>query len=232
MNLNQHRRATPRTGPARRALRLGMLATAGLSVVATAASAQAATTSHVAHGVAVADNTVSTLANPGHPDQFQDAFTVQQYGALYAAAADNQAQAQSAACTAARPCRSVALSFQIITMAGEHIHLDARNVSHAANHDCAGCQTLAGAWQFIVSTPEPFTLGATAQRQLADIHRSLDALGRSTAPVATVQQQADALAAQVQSVLQAAAATAPKGPGVNALAAAAPTVTLHRMLTT
>ncbi|WP_182446305.1 hypothetical protein [Streptacidiphilus sp. PB12-B1b] len=231
MNLNQHRRATPRTGPARRALRLGMLATAGLTVVATAASAEAATTSHVSHGVAVADNTVFSLANPGHPSQFQDAFTVHQYGALYDASAVNQAQAQAWACSAASPCRSVALSFQIITMAGENIHLNAQNTSHAADHDCAGCQTLAGAWQFIVSTPEPFTLSAAAQRQLADVHRSLDALGRSTAPVTAVQQQADALAAQVESILKAAAATAPKGPGVNALAAHAPVVTVHRMLT-
>lgn len=229
MNLIQRHRATPRLGPARRAVRLGLLATAGLTVLATAATAQAATLSGAAYGVAVADNTAHTLANPGRPSQFQDAFTVHQYGTLRAASLRNQAEAQSWACTTASPCRSVALSFQIVTMAGTNIHLNARNTSHAANHYCAGCQTLAGAWQFIVSTPEPFTLSPAARRQLAGIHRELDALGRSTAPVATVQQQADALAAQVVSVLRA-AATAPGRPGMSAMAVAAPTVTVHRML--
>ena len=232
MNLTQRHRAARRLGPARRAVRLGLLATAGLTVLATATTAQAATGSRAAHGIAVADDIVHTLANPGQQHRFQDSFTVHQYGDLYAAALRNQAEAQSWACTAASPCRSVALSFQIVTMAGENIHLDAQNVSHAANHDCAGCQTLAGAWQFIVSTPEPFTLSPAARQQLAGIHRSLDALGRSTAPVASVQQQADALAAQVAALLRSAAASAPKAPGVHAqVATAAPTVTVHRMLT-
>ena len=237
MNLTHRHRAAPRPGPARRAMRLGLLATVGLTVAATAATtatAQAATVGEAGpgsgHGVAVADSNVDTVANPGHRNQFQDSFTVHQYGDLYAAAVRNQAEAQSWVCTAASPCRSVALSFQIVTMAGEDIHLNAQNVSHAANHDCAGCQTLAGAWQFIVSTPEPFTLSASAQSQLATIHRELDALGRSTAPVSTIQQQADALASQVTAILRSAAATAPKGPGVNALAVAAPTVTVHQML--
>jgi hypothetical protein len=234
MNLTQRHRATPRPGPARRAMRLGLLATAGLTVVATAATAQAATGSGTAsgsgHGVAVADDFVHTVANPGHRTEFQDSFTVHQYGDLYDAAVRNQAEAQSWACSAGAPCRSVALSFQIVTMAGEDIHLNAQNVSHAANHDCAGCQTLAGAWQFIVSTPEPFTLSTSAQRQLAEIHLDLDALGRSTAPIATLRQQADALASQVAAILRSAAATAPKGPGVNALAVAAPTVTVHQTL--
>ncbi|WP_182455398.1 hypothetical protein [Streptacidiphilus sp. P02-A3a] len=231
MNLIQRHRAVPRTGTARRAVRLGLLATAGLTVVATAATAQAATLSGAAHRVAVADDTVHALANPGHPSRFQDSFTVHQYGELGTASLRNRAEAESWACTADSPCRSVALSFQIVTMAGTDIHLNARNTSHAANHYCAGCQSLAGAWQFIVSTPEPFTLSPAAQRQLAGIHRDLDALGRSTAPIATVQQQADALAAQVVSVLRTAAAAAPERPGTSAMAVPAPTVTVHRMLT-
>jgi hypothetical protein len=230
MNSTQRHRPRPRPGQARRAVRLGLLATVGLTVLATAATAQAAAAPDFAHGVAVADDSANALANPGHRTQFRDSFTVHQYGDLYAAAVRNQAQAQSWACSADSPCRSVALSFQIVTMAGPDIRLNARNVSHAANHDCAGCQTLAGAWQFIVSTPEPFTLSATAKRQLADVHRELNALGRSAAPITTVQQQANALAVQVTAILTDAAASAPRTPGMGALAVAAPTVTVHRIL--
>jgi hypothetical protein len=236
MNLNDHRRATSRTGLGRKAVRIGLLATASLTAVATAATAQAASpasTAGTGHGVGIASDSAHSLANPGNRVRFDDSFTVHQEGTVFAAAAHNQAEADSVACTAARPCRSVALSFQIVTMAGENIHLNAVNSSNAANVHCDGCQTLAGAYQFIVSTPRPFTLSGTAKRQLADIHRTLDALGKSEAPIATVQAEADALAARVTSILRTAAASAPKGPGVDALAAMtpAPTVTVHRMYT-
>jgi hypothetical protein len=234
VNLNNHHRATARAGFGRKAVRIGLLATASLTAVATAATAQAATPGSTAgsgHGVGIASDGAHSLANPGHRVRFDDSFTVHQEGTVFAAAAHNQAEAGSVACTAARPCRSVALSFQIVTMAGENIHLNAVNTSNASNIHCDGCQSLAGAYQFIVSTPRPFTLSGAAQRQLADIHRRLDALGTSKAPIATVKAQADALAAQVTSILKAAAATAPKGPGIDALAVTPPTVTVHRMYT-
>jgi hypothetical protein len=232
MNINQHRRAIPRTGLGRKAVRIGLLATAGITAVTTAATAAQAAgpgaVSSNSHGVAIANDSARALANPGHRVRFDDSFTVHQDGTLFAAVAHNTARADSVGCSAAKPCRSVALSFQIVTMAGENIRLNAVNTSSADNHHCADCQTLAGAYQFVVSTPRAFTLSPTAQRQLADIHRRLDALGHSTAPIATVKAQADALAAQVTAVLKAAAATAPKGPGVDALAMQMPTVTMHR----
>ncbi len=234
MNLNQHRRAAVKAGLGRKAVRIGLLATASLTAVATAATAQAAapgSTAGTGHGVAIATDGARTLANPGQRTRFDDSFTVHQEGNVFAAALRNTADAESIACSAAKTCRSVALSFQIVTMAGENIHLNAVNTSNADNRHCDGCQTLAGAYQFIVSTPRPFTLSGTELRQLADIHRKLDALGKSKAPIATVKAQADALAAQVTGILNTAAAHAPKGPGVDALGVTAPHVTVHRMYT-
>ena len=234
MNINNHRRATARVGLGRKAFRVGLLATASITAVATAATAQAAgpgSTAGTGHGVGIASDSAHSLANPGHSIRFDDSFTVHQEGTVFAAAVHNQAEADSVACTAARPCRSVALSFQIVTMAGENIHLNAVNTSNASNIHCDGCQTLAAAYQFIVSTPRPFALSRTAQRQLADIHRKLDALGRSKAPIATVQAQADALAAQVTSILDTASANAPKGPGADPFTVAHPRVTVHRHYT-
>ncbi|WP_232248493.1 hypothetical protein [Streptacidiphilus rugosus] len=223
MDLNQHRTTADRPGPARRVLRAGLLAAAGLGVLGTTTVAQAV------HGVAVDTDAAHTLANPGHRQAFADSFSVHQEGLVYAASARNQATAVSGGCSADDPCRSIALSFQIVTMAGTDIHLNALNLGRAVNHHCDACETLAGAYQFIVSTPRPFTLGAAAQRRLADIHRRLDALRGSTAPVSEIQHQADALAAEVTALLEAAAATAPKGPGISALAAMEPKVTVHRM---
>jgi hypothetical protein len=135
----------------------------------------------------------------------------------------NQANAVGVGCSVDDHCRSVALSFQIVTMAGDHTHLTAVNRGDAVNEYCNGCQTLAGAYQFVVSTPRPFTLDAATQRRLADIHRRLDALTRSALPATDLRARADALAGEVNIVLRDAVAHAPKG-------GERPSVTLHRHL--
>jgi hypothetical protein len=232
METDQNNTDRPRPARARHSLRFGLLTAACLGAIGVAAgSAQAIGLgfgdSPVAPGIAVADDGSFTLSNPDHSNRFDDSFSVHQYGALYSATARNSAMAESVACAADKPCRSVSLSFQIVTMAGTDIRLDADNTSHSQNVHCDGCQTLAGAYQFVVSTPRPFTLSASALSQLAQIHRELNALGASTAPVSDIKQQVDALADQVTVILKAAAATAPAGPGVNALAQMEPQVTVH-----
>ncbi|MEU7056936.1 hypothetical protein [Streptomyces sp. NPDC046197] len=218
--MNVHRKPRSSTRPfTQRAVRIGLLA-AGVAGVATAVPAQAAT---AAPHAAVASDHVFTHADRAHHTQAEDSFTVRQFGTVNAAAVRNQANAVSAGCSADDACRSVALSFQIVTIAGEHTHLNAVNLSDAANKKCTGCQTLAGAYQFVVSTPSPFTLDDTARRQLADIHRRLDELTRSSLPAADLKSQVDGLAAEVTGVLHDAAAHAPKG-------GAQPEVTLHRQL--
>jgi hypothetical protein len=209
--------------------RIGAMATIGLAAAATAVPAQAqGTHSGPAHDVGVAVDDVHTVANRVHTQRFEDSFTVHQFGPLIDATVHNTAVATSVACDPAAPCRSVALSFQIDTMSGTQIKLHAVNHSYADNEHCAGCQTFAGAWQFVVSTPRPFSLSASDERQLAAIHRQLDALRSSDIPVSEVQSQAEALAAKVTAILKAAAARAPKGPGTSALDDFQPTVTVHR----
>lgn len=231
MELNEHRKPRPKPPTGRRALRLGLLATASLSAIgAIAGGAQAAGSAHSVPGVGVAHDGTFTLASPGHLSRFDDSFTVHQFGPSFAVSVDNRATAESAYCSAAKPCRSVSISFQIDTMAGTNIHLNADNQSHADNVHCDGCQTIAGAYQFVVSTPGAFTLTAAEQGRLDAIHRQLDALSTSTAPVATIQQEADALAAQVTAVLKAAVASAPtaQSPAVDGLNQLVPSVSVHR----
>ncbi|MFI9806237.1 hypothetical protein ACIHEJ_18085 [Streptomyces sp. NPDC052301] len=216
--MSSHRKARP--GPlTQRALRLGLFA-AGVAGVATTVPAQAATGS--AHAAFASDH-VFSHADRAHHTQSRDSFTVRQFGTVNAVGARNQANAVSAGCSADDHCRSVALSFQIVTVAGEHTHLNASNYSDAANKECTGCQTLAGAYQFVVSTPTAFSLDAGTRHRLDDIHRRLDALTRSTLPAAELRTRADGLAGEVTAVLRDAVAHAPK-------AKAQPTVTLHRHL--
>ncbi|MBR7834660.1 hypothetical protein KDL01_15405 [Actinospica durhamensis] len=205
-------------------LRYGVLASACLGTLAlTTAAAQAFA------GVGVADDGAHTLANPGHREVFSASFDVHQYGEVLAASARNQAEAESIGCSDRSPCRSIALSFQIVTMAGEQVHLNALNLSNAENVHCDGCQTLAGAYQFIVSTPVAFTLSPHVQVQLQHIRDELDALSSSNAPIAQIQADADALAAQVTAVLRAAAAAASTGHAPAAPRSEDPLVTMHRV---
>jgi hypothetical protein len=212
-----------RSARSRGAFRLGLAASACLGVLGlTTGAAQAIA------GAAIANDSTFALANPAHRDVSRVAFGVHQYGTVTAASAHNQAEAESVACSTAAPCRSISLSFQIVTMAGEKIHLNAVNLSHSQNQHCDGCETLAGAYQFIVSTPGAFSLSQAALAQLARIHTELNALGASSAPVAQLKASADALAARVTTILNGAAAAAPRPLHPLTQPAAAP-VTVHRM---
>lgn len=205
-------------------LRYGVLATACLGTLGLTAGAAEAFA-----GVGVADEHAHALANPGNPDVFRVAFGIHQYGEVLAASARNQAQAESVSCREDDPCRSIALSFQIVTMAGEHIHLNALNLSSSENVHCDGCEALAGAYQFVVSTPIAFALSPHTQVQLQHIENELDALGSSHASIAQIKADADALAAQVAAILHAAAAAALAGHAPLAAQSTDPLVTMHRM---
>jgi len=218
--VNQHRKPRTQSVFTQRAVRVGLFA-AGAAGLATAVPAQAATGAPQ-HSAVASDQTFSR-ADFRHHTQARDSFTVRQFGTVNAATARNQANAVGVGCSVDDHCRSVALSFQIVTMAGEHTHLNAINRGDAVNNHCDGCQTLAGAYQFVVSTPRPLTLDAETQGRLSDIHQRLDALTRSTLPAADLKTRADALAAEVNTVLRDAVANAPKGEEQ-------PTVTLHRNL--
>jgi hypothetical protein len=203
-----------------------MLTTAGLTALATAGTAEAL--GGIPRDVGVVVDQARTTATRLHPDQDQESFTVHQLGALISATADNRAVASSVSCSPDDPCRSIALSFQIVTTAGADIRLHATNTGKATNVHCPSCQTFAGAYQFIVSTPRPFTLDAATRSDLASLRRQVQILGDSDHSVAEVKQRADALATEVMNLLRQAAASAPHGQAVDPLEDFQPTVTMHR----
>ncbi|AXI79455.1 hypothetical protein [Peterkaempfera bronchialis] len=214
MKHSNHRK--PRQQRAQQALRIGLIATAGLAAVASAAPAQAASGPAPAapFGLTMpevhiqADSAISN-AHRAHTRDFKASFAIHEYGDTIGAGIANQALASSSGCTGSEHCRSVALSFQIVTMGGSHLNLNAKNVSRAANNQCTGCETMAGAYQFIVDTPQAMHLNSADRAKLTEIQRELYALRGTTDSPAALQQKADALAARVVTVLKSAAAQAP-----------------------
>ncbi|MER5176983.1 hypothetical protein ABT009_01140 [Streptomyces sp. NPDC002896] len=223
--MTTHRK--PRTSEAgRRAARLGILATACMAGFATANPA-GATSTQVAR-VGIAFDEAHAKATPRHRVDYDDEFAIHELGSVIGTGARNKAVARSVGCSLDNPCRSVALSFQVVTTTGTLAHLNATNTSRAINDHCEGCQTFAGAYQFIVSTPYSFTLSRSTRDRLGVLERRLGELERSRESIDVVKGRADSLAAEVVNLLKGSLASAPRGAAVDPLQNFRPTVTLRR----
>ncbi|MFF3518835.1 hypothetical protein [Streptomyces sp. NPDC002573] len=222
----------PRTPAATKTtVRLGAAVTAGLAMTALTTTARATPARFgISHDVAIAVDAALSHADRTHVNQFDESFTIHAYGPSVAVTANNRATAVSAGCTLDNPCRSVALSYQIVTTAGRNARLiNATNISRSLNEHCPACQTVSAAYQFIVATPRQFTLSRQARTELNTINRQVDALRTSRLPIDQITRQADELAQQVKAILDRDAAHAPRTSSNNdPLTDFTPTVTMHR----
>lgn len=226
-----HRKPSPRRrSRSAVGLGLGVAASATLSLVAATGTAAAGPVAgRSSGGAAIAVDLAQSRADRTRVNQFDESFRIHEYGPSVAVTAYNRAVAQSVGCSVHAPCRSIALSFQIVTTAGSNARLiNATNLSQAVNEHCPGCQTFSAAYQFVVATPRAFTLGSAARRELAAIEDQVEALKASRVPVGEVTRQADALARRVKAVLDGEMARAPRATGADPLADFAPHVTMHR----
>jgi hypothetical protein len=225
----------PRTPRARQsAVRVAITVTAGLAMTAATTSARAGTPGRTgtSHRVAIAVDGAYSHANRTRVNQFDESFSIHTYGPSDAVTANNRATAVSAGCSLARPCRSVALSYQIVTTAGRNARLiNATNLSRSVNEHCPACQTFSAAYQFVVATPRQFSLSRQSRGELADIEDKVEALKTSRLPIVEVARQAEELAARIKAVLDREAARAPRTSGTDdPLADFAPKVTMHRFV--
>ncbi|MER5604402.1 hypothetical protein [Streptomyces sp. NPDC002265] len=220
----------PRTSTiARTAARLGMIATTGMAVAAATTVAQASSGGPRLFSASTAVDMAHTRADRTHVDQFDESFQIHQFGPQVAVTANNRATAESAGCSLDTPCRSIALSYQIVTAAGRNAHLvNATNISRSVNGHCPACETFSGAYQFVVATPQELTLSPSARRQLARIQREVSALRTSHLPISGVQSRADELAGEVRTILDREAACAPRGRAGDPQSSFRPTVTMYR----
>lgn len=218
----------PRTSTvAKTAVSISMAAGAGIAM--TTSTASAATGFGISHDVATAVDLAHSRADRTHVSQFDESFRVHEFGPSVAVTANNRATAESVGCSPHAPCRSIALSFQIVTTSGRNARLvNTTNISRAINEHCTGCETFAGSYQFVVATPRAFTLSGQARSELTRLGRRAAALQSSSLPVTRIRQYADDIAHEVKAVLDREAARAPRGGGSDPLADFDPTVTMHR----
>ncbi|MFF7140849.1 MULTISPECIES: hypothetical protein [Streptomyces] len=224
--MNHRKPRTPRT--TRKAAGLGIVATAGLALAAGTTTADASPgSSRISHAIAIAVDMAHSHADRIHVTQFDQSFNIHEYGPSVAVTANNRATAESVGCSAEDPCRSIALSYQIVTTAGKDARLvNATNISRAANEHCPSCQTLSAAYQFVVAMPRGIRLSRQAHSELNSISHQVNALRVSHLPVPEITQRADQLAREVKTVLDREAARTPRAGDREA--GFRPTVTMHR----
>ncbi|MFF2205108.1 hypothetical protein [Streptomyces sp. NPDC058145] len=225
-----HRKpSTPKTTTT--AIRLSAAITAGLAMTTITTTARATPTrpNNTPH-IAIAVDTAYSHADRTHMNQTDTTFTIHEYGPTTAVTANNRATAISAGCTPNNPCRSIALSYQIVTTAGHNAHLiNATNLSRSLNNHCPTCQTLSAAYQFIIATPRQLTLSHQTRTQLSTINHQINTLKTSPLPIDQITHHADELAHQIKTILDHETTHAPHTSNTNdPQTNFTPTVTMHR----
>jgi hypothetical protein len=130
--------------------------------------------------------------------RFDDAFRVLEFDDQVVDPG-NYAYAHAVGCEG---CMAVAISFQIVLVQHAPETLAPENLGLALNESCDTCDAAAGAYQFVVGG-HPVELTNDGRHQLHDISKQVDALRESGLTGRQMVAQADALADQVDSILQA-----------------------------
>jgi putative peptide zinc metalloprotease protein len=111
--------------------------------------------------------------------------------------AENLALATSS-CT---DCRTVAVAFQAVLVTGDPSVVAPNNAAVASNAGCLRCETFASAYQYVVSTGGPAHLSADGRLRLADLHQRVSAAAASDLTFAELDAELDALAAELQAIV-------------------------------
>jgi hypothetical protein len=113
--------------------------------------------------------------------------------------ASNSANVVTLACS---DCDANAIAFQIVYVSKSKLTaLNASNTTNEQSFLCIKCNELAEAYQFIVATGSPTPLSTSQVQQLEGIRSQLEALPSSNLSDTQIENETDALATQVNTIL-------------------------------
>jgi putative peptide zinc metalloprotease protein len=107
-------------------------------------------------------------------------------------------------------CESVAVAIQVVLAAEEPTVVVPENLALAMNIDCNLCQSLADAYQYVLTGTGVVRFTAQGNRQIAEIRRSLELLRTQDLPLDDLQARIEELNGQLTQVL--ATELVPAGP--------------------
>ena len=104
-----------------------------------------------------------------------------------------------ASCT---DCQTIALAIQVVLISGYDSSVVApENLAIAINQDCSLCDTLASAYQFVITAEGNLRFTAEGRQALAEIRKALHDLKDGDLTGAEIQAKLDALMEQLADVL-------------------------------
>jgi putative peptide zinc metalloprotease protein len=98
-------------------------------------------------------------------------------------------------------CRTIAIAVQILLLTADIQYIVPVNYAEAVNYECSGCETLAYAWQFVLSTGGDVRLSGDVRARLEEIERELNSLRDSDASLFEIQAEVDRLMGQIRDTI-------------------------------
>jgi putative peptide zinc metalloprotease protein len=99
-------------------------------------------------------------------------------------------------------CRAVAISIQIVLVAGGVDVLTPQNLAVAVNEECVSCTSLAYAYQFVFGGGEELVFTRSGRRQLKRLQQEFKRLGKSDVSPEEFNARAKELTDRLRTVLQ------------------------------
>ena len=90
-------------------------------------------------------------------------------------------------------CRTIAIAVQVLLLMADIHYVVPVNYAEAINYECNTCETLAYAWQLVLSTGGEVRLTGDARARLEEIERKLNSLKDSDASLFEIQAEIDRL---------------------------------------
>ncbi|MGH2556738.1 MAG: hypothetical protein ACRDHO_13605 [Actinomycetota bacterium] len=163
---------------------------------ATSTDAEPATTAASSAGTGDVNNHVAVINRvDGHRRHRAGHSTARVIGDT----ADNENVAYAySSCT---DCRTVAVATQIVLVMSDAHVVTTKNLGIAINENCRSCQTMAGAYQYVVSTHGIVHFTPQGAVRLAELRNQITVLARSAAPFPELVAQIDPLVAEMWQVV-------------------------------
>lgn len=100
-------------------------------------------------------------------------------------------------------CRTIALSIQIVLVTGDPSTVTPQNFAIAINENCTFCETLASAYQWVLSTDEEnVRFSPEGRHAINEIRKELRELGKTDLPVDELQARVHQLMIRLGTVLR------------------------------
>jgi putative peptide zinc metalloprotease protein len=98
-------------------------------------------------------------------------------------------------------CRTVAVAVQVVLVMGNPSSVTPRNLALAVNQDCERCESMASAYQYVLTTDGIVHFSAAGEREIAALRGEIAGVTGSDLPFAELDARLDALVERLWQVI-------------------------------